>query len=209
MGNLSLLSRLVSVACRHWKQPTRGALWTELCQLGIFSSRLKRSVNLPLLQISVVAGFANQLKTYLARRTFIVHCSLPLRTSMGGRWDKINCCRIYYVGLVKDAWKIVFPSKQWSVKVRVLSKQWSDVQKSHHLCHVRCQGCVSVHVWKIFESSFNTAEWITTTSTLVCYGGLARADWIILEYSGFLSLKAEVTSRGERARRLKDLLRCH
>ena len=91
MGNLSLLSRLVSVACRHWKQPTRGALWTELCQLGIFSSRLKRSVNLPLLQISVVAGFANQLETYLARRTFIAHCSLLLRASMGGRWHNSRC----------------------------------------------------------------------------------------------------------------------
>ena len=42
----------------------------------------------------------------------------------------------HHVGLVKDAWKIVFPSKQWLVKARVLSKQWSDVQKSHHLCHV-------------------------------------------------------------------------
>ena len=85
MGNLSPLSRLVSVACRNSKQTTRGALWTELCQLGIFSRRPKRSVNLPLLQIPVVAGFTNQLKAYLDRRTFIAHCSLPLRTSMGGR----------------------------------------------------------------------------------------------------------------------------
>ena len=69
MGNLSPLSRLVSIACQYSKQATRGALWTELCQLGIFSSRLKRSVNLPVLQISVVAGFANQLKMYVARRT--------------------------------------------------------------------------------------------------------------------------------------------
>ena len=71
MGNLSPLSRLVSVACQHSKQAMRGALWTELCQLGILSSRLKRSVNLPLLQISVVEGFANQLKTYVARRTIL------------------------------------------------------------------------------------------------------------------------------------------
>ena len=85
MGNLSPLSRLLSVACQHSKQATRGALWTELCQLGIFRSRLKRSVNLQLLQISAVAGFENQLETYLARRTFIAHCSMPLRTSMGGR----------------------------------------------------------------------------------------------------------------------------
>ena len=129
----------MSVACQHSKQATRGALWTELCQLGIFSSRLKRSVNPPLLQISVVAGFANQLKIrhmLLEEHNFIAHCSLPLRTSMGSRWDKINCCHIHQVGLVKDAWKIVFPSKQWSVKVRVHSRQWSDVQKSHHLCHL-------------------------------------------------------------------------
>ena len=127
----------MNVACQNSKQATRVALWTEICQLGIFSSRPKRSVNLPLLQISVVAGFPNQLKTYLARRTFIAHCSLdPQTTSMCGHWDKINCRHIYYVGLVKDALKILFPSKQWSVKVRVLSKQWSDVQKSHHLCHV-------------------------------------------------------------------------
>ena len=88
MGNFSPLSRLVSVPCRHSKQTTRGTLWTELCQLGIFSKRPKRSVNLPLLQISVVAGFANQLETHLSRRTFmqteIAHCSLLLRTSIGG-----------------------------------------------------------------------------------------------------------------------------
>ena len=89
MGNLSSLSRLVSVACRYSKQTTRGALWTELCQLGIFSKRPKRSVNLPLLQISVVAGFANQLEANLSRRTFmqteIALCLLLLRTSIGGR----------------------------------------------------------------------------------------------------------------------------
>ena len=38
---------------------------------------------------SVVAGFANQLETYLARRTFmqtgIAHCSLLLRTCIYGR----------------------------------------------------------------------------------------------------------------------------
>ena len=164
----------------------------------------KRSVNIPLLQISVVTGFANQLETHLSRRTFmqteIVHCSLLLRTSIGGRWDKINCCHVYYVGLVKDAsFKTVIS------EVRVLSKQWRDVQEYHNLCHYHRQGCV----WKIFESSFNTAEWIKTTSTLVYYGGLASADWIILEYSGPSSLKAEVTSKGERARRWKDLLKCH
>ena len=40
-----------------------------------------------------------------------------------------------------------------------------------------------------FESSFNTAEWIKTTSTLVYYGGLASADWIILEYQGLYHWK--------------------
>ena len=64
----------------------------------------------------------NQLEMYLARRTFmqkeIAHCSPLLRTSMAGRWDKINCCHSYYVGLAKDAWKILLPSKQWSVKAR-------------------------------------------------------------------------------------------
>ena len=196
MGNLSSLSRLVSVVCLHSKQTTRGVLWTELCQLGIFSKRPKRSGNHPLLQISVNAGFANQLETHLSQRTFmqteIVHCSLLLRTSIGGRWDKINCCHVYYVGLVKDAsFKTVIS------EVRVLSKQWRDVQEYHNLCHYHRQGCV----WKIFESSFNTAEWIKTTSTLVYYGGLVSADWIILEYSGPSSLKAKVTSKGERARR--------
>ena len=50
-------------------------------------------------------------------------------------------------------------------------------------------------------------ELIKTTSTLVYYGGLASGDWIILEYSGSLSLKAEVNSKGER--RWKDLMKCH
>ena len=89
MGNLSTLSPLASVACRQSKQTTREALRTELCQLGVFSRRPKRSVNLPLLQISVVAGLVNQLEMYLARRTFmqkeIAHCSPLLRTSMAGR----------------------------------------------------------------------------------------------------------------------------
>ena len=49
--------------------------------------------------------------------------------------------------------------------------------------------------------------WIKTRSTLVYYGDLASANWIILEYSGPSSLKAEVTSKGER--RWKDLLKCH
>ena len=52
---------------------------------------------------------------------------------------------------------------------------------------------VNLCVWKIFESSFDTAEWIKTTSTLVYYGGLASADWIILEYSWPSSLKTKVT----------------
>ena len=75
----------MSVACQHSKQATRGALWTELCQLGIFSSRLKRSVNLPLLQISVVAGFANQLKTYVARRTYFYRALLAAAEDIYGR----------------------------------------------------------------------------------------------------------------------------
>ena len=50
-------------------------------------------------------------------------------------------------------------------------------------------------------------ELIKTTSTLVYYGGLASGDWIILEYSGPLWLKAEVTSEGER--QWKDLVKCH
>ena len=98
---------------------------------------------------------------------------------MGSRWDKINCCHIYYVGLVKDAWKIVFPSKQWSVKVRVHSRQWSDVQKSHDLCYLPpprlCISCM--------EDLFKT------TSTLVYYGGLASAGWIIEEYQGLYNWK--------------------
>ena len=53
MGNLSPLSPLTRVACRQCKQTTREALRTESCQLGIFSRRPKKSVNLPLLQISV------------------------------------------------------------------------------------------------------------------------------------------------------------
>ena len=89
MGNLSPLSPLASVACRQSKQTTREALRTELCQLGVFSRRPKRSANLPLLQIAVVAGFVNQLEMYLARRTFmqkeIAHFSPLLRTSMAGR----------------------------------------------------------------------------------------------------------------------------
>ena len=68
---VSRLSQQVSVASRHSKQTTREALWTELCQLRIFSRRPKRSVNLPLLQISVVADFANQLETHLSRTTFM------------------------------------------------------------------------------------------------------------------------------------------
>ena len=89
MGYLSPLSPLVSVACRQSNQTTHEALRTELCQLGVFSRRPKRSVNLPLLQISVVAGFVNQLEMYLARRTFmqkeIAHCLPLLKTSMAGR----------------------------------------------------------------------------------------------------------------------------
>ena len=88
VGNLSPLSPLASVACRQSKQTSREALWTELYQMGVFSRCPKGSVNLPLLQISVVAGFVNQLEMYLARRTFmqkeIAHCSSLLRTSMGG-----------------------------------------------------------------------------------------------------------------------------
>ena len=87
MGNLSPLSPLTSVACRQSKQTTHEALRTELCQMGVFSRRPKRSVNLPLLvlQTSVVAGFVNQLEMYLARRTLIAHCSPLLRTSIDGR----------------------------------------------------------------------------------------------------------------------------
>ena len=71
MGYLSPLSPLASVTCRQSKQTIHEALRTELCQLGVFSRRPKRSVNLPLPQISVVAGFVNQLEMYLARRTFM------------------------------------------------------------------------------------------------------------------------------------------
>ena len=91
MGNLSPLSPLASVACRQSKQTIRVKRFGPnlLCQLGVFSRRPKRSVNLPLLQISVVAGFVNQLEMYLARRTFmqkeIAHCSPLLRTPMAGR----------------------------------------------------------------------------------------------------------------------------
>ena len=89
MGNLSPLSPLASVACRQSKQTTHEALRTELCQMGVFSRRPKRSVSLPRLQTSVVAGFVNQLEMYLARRTFmqkeIAHCSPLLRTSIAGR----------------------------------------------------------------------------------------------------------------------------
>ena len=53
MGNLSPLRPLASVACRQSKQTTREALRTELCQLGVFSRRPKRSVNLPLLLLNI------------------------------------------------------------------------------------------------------------------------------------------------------------
>ena len=55
-------------------------------------------------------------------------------------------------------------------------------------------------LWVIFN-----AEWIKTSSSY--YGGLASGDWLILKYSGPWSLKAEVTSKGERW--WKDLLKCH
>ena len=41
----------------------------------------------------------------------------------------------------------------------------------------------------------------------VYFGGLESGNWIILEYSGPWSLKAEVTLKG--ARRWKDLRKCH
>ena len=42
-------------------------------------------LNLPLLQISVVAGFANQLKTYVARRTYFYRALLAAAEDIYGR----------------------------------------------------------------------------------------------------------------------------
>ena len=71
----------------------------------------------------------------------------------------------------------------WSGSVRnVTRRQENNCTTPPRLC--------MEDLWVIF-----IAEWITTTSTLVFYGGLASGDWIILEYSGTWSLKAEVTSK--------------
>ena len=66
MGNLSPLIRLVSVACRHSKQTTRGALWTELCQTPKKISKSSTTANISCCRFCKSVGDASFLKNIYA-----------------------------------------------------------------------------------------------------------------------------------------------
>ena len=118
-------------------------------------SKSSTTANIKLLQALQISWIRILLEEHLSP-----HCLLPLKDIYGQPLRQDKLLPHHHVGLVKDAWKIVFPSKQWLVKARVLSKQWSDVQKSHHLWPRTAAKAVYLLYGRPFESSFNTAEWI-------------------------------------------------